>query len=284
MKIGFVGLGRMGSAIITRMQAAGLTPLAWNRSPRSVPAGVVTALSLRALAADSDVIMVMVRDDEAALDVHAQLAGLPLEGKIVAELGLNRLDTVHQLHALLASAGARFVDLPMVGTVAPAQAGQLLALAGGDDAVLDALDPILATFTRRVVRCGPIGSGTAMKLCINTLMGGYFGVLAEALGVGAAAGLQVEDMLAVIQDTPAALPALAPKAAVIQGATPPVAYSIDGVCKDLAVIAASAQRLEVPTPITKAALDTFRRAGQRYGDDKDLAIVARTYLPDTRKD
>ena len=278
MKIGFVGLGRMGTAIVTRMRAAGLTPLAWNRSRKPMPEGVVPALSLQALVADSDVIMVMVRDDEATLAVYDQLAKLPLAGKIVAELGLNRLDTIHRLHALMTEAGAGFLDLPMVGTVAPAQAGQLLGLAGGDAATLGKLEPVLSTFTRRVAHCGPVGAGTAMKLCINTLMGGYFGVLAESLGVGAAAGLRVEDMLAVILDTPAALPALAPKAAVIQGATPPVAYSIDGVCKDLDVIAASARQLDVPTPITQAALATFRRAGQRYGDDKDLAVVARTYL------
>lgn len=281
MKVGFVGLGRMGLAITSRMHAAGATPLVWNRSPKPAPQGVVTALSLQALVADSDVIMVMVRDDEATLDIHAQLAALPLGGKIIAELGLNRLDTVRRLHDMATHAGARFVDLPMVGTVAPAQAGQLLALAGGDEATLDILAPVVSTFTRRMVRCGPVGTGTAMKLCVNTLMGGYFGVLAESLGVGAAAGLRVEDMLAVIQDTPAALPALAPKAAVIQGATPPVAYNIDGVCKDLAVIAASAQGMNVPTPITWAALETFRRAGQRYGDDKDLAIVARTYLDES---
>ena len=61
MKIGFVGLGRMGTAIVTRMQAAGLTPLVWNRSRKPRPEGVVPALSLQALVADSDVIMVMVR-------------------------------------------------------------------------------------------------------------------------------------------------------------------------------------------------------------------------------
>src|SRR5690606_11357844 len=130
-------------------------------------------------------------------------------------------------------AGGRFLDMPVSGTVGPARQGQLLALAGGDAELLQYLDPLIRALARKVVHCGPVGTGTVMKHSVNGLLGVYFAALSEALGMGAAAGLKPQDMLEVIQDTPAGLPALGIKIPVILGEQAPVAYSVKGVCKDL---------------------------------------------------
>ncbi len=278
MTIGFAGLGRMGREMAVRLHAAGFSVTVWNRTPRAVPEGLKMAASLQDLVKDSDVIFSMLLDDAATLGVHKTMLGGEARGKLFVEMGTMQLATVRQLAAMADAAGARFTDAPVVGTVAPAAQGKLLALVGGDADTAAQLTPMLNAFSRRVVHCGPLGAGMAMKHCVNNLMSVYFAGLAEAIGAGAAAGLSLDQMLDVILDTPAALPALPPKLDVIKGAEPPVAFSIAGACKDMRVIAASGQANGLPMRVTESALATFAEMADQGMADKDLAVVVRRYL------
>ena len=218
----------------------------------------------------------------ATLSVHEAMLSVSTPGQIFVEMGTVRLETVARLATMAEARGASFADVPVAGTVAPAQQGKLVALAGGDTQTLETIRPILESFSRRVVACGPVGSGMAMKHCINGLMGAYFAALAEALGAGVAAGLSVASMLDVVMDTPAALPALGMKLPVIQGDEgAPVAYSVGGVCKDMDVIVASGEKNGAVVNLMRSALQTFLHAADDGARDKDLAMVARTYsMPD----
>lgn len=279
MKLGFVGLGRMGMALLPRLLPVADTLTAWNRTPRAVPDGVAAVAQLEELVERSELVLTMVADDAASLAVHEAMLARARPGQVFVEMGTVRLDTVARLADQAVARGVRFADVPVVGTVAPARQGQLLALAGGDAEVLAAIRPILESFARRVVHCGPVGSGMAMKHCVNGLMGSYFAALAEMLGAGAAAGLSLGQMLDVVLDTPAALPALRPKLPVVLGEAPPeVAYSVAGACKDLEVIHDSARASGARANLCAAALEVFREAAQQGLAANDLAVAARLYL------
>lgn len=278
-KIGFVGLGRMGMAMAGRLAQSGLNVTAWNRSAKEPPQGVAIAASLEELVAGSDVILSILTDDEATLQVHAlMLAGGLGRGKTFVEMATIRLDTVHKLAHMVSEAGGVFIEAPVVGTVAPALQGKLLSLPAGDKQAVESLDDIWQAYSRRVVYCGPTGHGMAMKHCVNNLMSVYFAGLAEALGAGSAAGLSLEAMLDVILDTPAALPALAPKVEVIKGASTPVAFSVAGAVKDMGVIVNSGVQNGMPMNLTKQALALFTEVAQAGNADSDLALVARHYV------
>lgn len=281
--IGFVGLGRMGMVMAERLSQAGFKVVAWNRSPKTPPSGADMAASLADLVARSDVVLSMLMDDVATLDVHGRmLAQGQVAGKVFVDMATIRLETVHQLAGMVAQAGGVFVEAPVVGTVGPAMQGQLVTLAGGDAKQIERLTPIWQAYSRRIVHCGDIGAAMAMKHCVNNLMSVYFAGLAEALGSGAAAGLSLAQMLDVILDTPAALPALVPKADVVQGAKAPVAFSVAGAVKDLGVIVDSGTRNGMPMPLTQQALALFQAAAQAGQADQDLVSVARHYLPPDR--
>lgn len=278
-KIGFVGLGRMGMAMAGRLSEAGLEVAAWNRSPKEPPAGVESIGSLHELVERSDVILSMLIDDEATLHVHGRmLAGARVEGKIFVEMATVELETVRKLAGRVQEAGGVFVEAPVVGTVGPALQGKLVTLAAGDEKVVESLHAVWQAFSRRIVYCGGVGKGMAMKHCVNNVMSVYFAGLAEALGAGSAAGLPLDTMLDVILDTPAALPALAPKADVIKGAETPVAFSVAGAVKDLGVIVRSGAENGMPMPLTRQALSLFDETAQAGNADKDLALVARRYI------
>lgn len=278
MKIGFVGLGNMGMAISTRLQDSGLDLRVWNRSPRELPAGIRAAATLDELVDHSDVVFSMLADDAASLEIVPRLLQGDVKNKTFVEMATVRLDTVQRLASMVAAKGAHFADLPVAGTVAPARAGKLVALAGGPAEVITTLTPLVETFSRRVVHCGPVGAGMAMKHSVNSLLGVYFAGLAEALGAGAAAGLSVEQILDVVMDTPAGLPALAAKLDIVKGATPPAAFSLSGAAKDLDVIATSGRQNGLKMAVIEQALATFRRCEQQGHGREDLAYVARTYL------
>jgi len=282
-RIGFVGMGRMGMAMARRLSGAGLAVTAWNRSPKVFPEGVEPAASLQDLVERSDVVLSMLLDDDATLQVHAQMLERgDAQGKIFVEMGTVRLDTVHELAGMVGAANGVFVEAPVVGTVGPAIQGQLLTLAAGDEKVVESLQDIWQAYSRRVVYCGALGRGMAMKHCVNNLLSVYFAGLAEALGAGSAAGLSLEQMLDVILDTAAALPALAPKAEVIKGAEPPVAFSVAGAVKDLGVITSSGIENGLPMYVTQQALRVFGETAQAGAADQDLAVVARHYIRSDR--
>lgn len=278
-RIGFVGLGRMGMAMSARLAEAGWDVIAWNRSAKEPPTGVKHAASLEELVARSDVILSILSNDEATSEVLARmLASGPAQGKIFVEMATLRLETVHKLAAMVDDAGGVFIEAPVVGTVGPALQGKLLTLAAGDEQVVESLQSIWQAYSRRVVYCGPTGRGMAMKHCVNNLMSVYFAGLAEALGAGSAAGLSLDAMLDVIQDTPAALPALALKVDVIKGAQAPVAFSVAGAAKDMGVIAHSGVQNGVPMKLTRQALALFDDVAKAGYADCDLAVAARHYL------
>jgi len=278
-RIGFVGLGRMGMAMSGRLVGAGFTVTAWNRSAKEPPKGVESAASLEDLVSHSDVILSILSNDEATLEVLARmLASGPAQGKIFVEMATLRLETVHKLAAMVAQAGGIFIEAPVVGTVGPALQGKLLTLAAGDEHIVESLQSIWQAYSRRVVFCGPTGRGMAMKHCVNNLMSVYFAGLAEALGAGVAAGLSLDAMLDVIQDTPAFLPALALKVDVIKGAQTPVAFNVAGAAKDMGVIVQSGVQNGVPMSLTKQALALFNDVVKAGNADSDLAVAARHYL------
>jgi len=273
----------MGMAMAGRLSEAGLAVSAWNRSARQPPGGVQSAASLEELVERSDVLLSMLIDDEATLEVHGRmLAGGRARGKIFVEMATIRLETVSRLAGMVREAGGVFVEAPVVGTVGPAQQGKLVTLAAGDEKVVESLQAVWQAYSRRVVYCGDTGKGMAMKHCVNNLMSVYFAGLAEALGAGQAAGLSLELMLDVILDTPAALPALAPKAEVIKGAELPVAFSVAGAVKDLGVIVQSGAGNSMPMALTRQALAVFSETAKAGHADRDLALVARHYLGSER--
>lgn len=282
MKVGFVGLGRMGMAMATRLHQADFDLKVWNRSEKTVPDGMRVAASLAELVSDCDVVFSILSNDEATNAVHSQMFSYAAKGTCFVEMATVHLGTVKQLSGLAMEHGVSYVDIPVVGTVGPATQGQLLALAGAPAETLTRIQPALDAMCRKTVRCGDVSTGMAMKHCVNSLMGIYFAGLADALGAGSAAGLQLEQMLDVIMDTPAALPALGMRLDVIKGKQAPVAFDVAGGRKDLNVIMDSGRVNGVPMHVVTGALANFDQAMAQGQADQDLAVVARTYLKPAR--
>lgn len=200
MRLAICGLGAMGRAFAERALDAGHDVTVWNRSPGKaedlVDRGAKAAGSPAEAAAAADVTLVIVTDDEAALQVCLGEAGGDPDVAVVAGLGehgmLAGASTVSPGTARrIASAGPddHVLDTPILGAPTAVREGKGRFLVGGSDASYDRIRPLLESLCADAVHCGPAGSGATMKLAANLLLVAGVTALAEAVQVARAQGV-----------------------------------------------------------------------------------------------
>lgn len=202
--IAVLGTGRMGAAIARRLLAAGHRITVWNRTPARAAAlaeaGVTIAATPTMAVATADLVITMLTDAaavEATLfgagdDAAAPVAALR-PGAILVQMSTIGPDQVRAVAARLPESVA-LLDAPVGGSVDTVDARALTIFTGGPPAVVDRAEPVLESLGT-ILRCGPVGAGSALKLVTNTALVTAFGALhdtlavAEAVGVGRAAAL-----------------------------------------------------------------------------------------------
>ncbi|MET8263022.1 NAD(P)-dependent oxidoreductase [Micromonospora arida] len=192
-EIALLGTGTMGTAIGRRLLATGHRLTVWNRtSARTAPladAGARAAGSPAEAVRDADVVITMLTDAVAVrhtlVDSGAALALRP--GTPVIDMSTIGPRAVAELATLL-PAGVPLVDAPVAGSAGAAETGQLVVLAGGEEAVVERIASLLATLGT-VRRCGGSGRGAALKLVLNTALITAVTAVADALTVADAVGV-----------------------------------------------------------------------------------------------
>src|SRR5262249_20937015 len=198
MQIGIAGIGKMGAAIAQRLIEVGHTVTVWNRSADKlkplVAAGAAVAATPAELAGKNEVIIISILTDAAAIDaVYGGASGL-LAGDVRGQLFIERSTVRPQPQLVLAARvrarDAALVECPVGGSTAPARQGRLIGLMGAEPADAARARPILEQLCRRLEHCGPIGSGSVMKLTINMPLMIYWQALGEALALCRPLGLR----------------------------------------------------------------------------------------------
>ncbi len=276
MNLGFVGLGKMGAPMAMRLLDSGFPVTVWNRSPEKTKnfelAGAEVSSSPSLVASSSEIIISMLSDDTAALEVFEGEGGLlstSAEGKLFIEMSTLRPGTVRNLAESCQAKGAAFIDAPVSGTVGPALDGRLMALVGGTKANVERARPILDVLTRRIVHVGPVGQGSLMKLVINLPLAVYWHSLGEAAAMGHAGGLKLDLILDVMKDSGGSMAAFPKKIPEILGESNEVTFDIDTLQKDVEFILETGKNLRVSMDATENVLSickTARDAGLGSAD------------------
>lgn len=195
-RVGFIGLGHMGRGMAGNILRKGW-PLAVlghrNRGPIEalVAAGATEVTSARALAEAADVVVLCVTGSPEVAAVVEGPEGLASAGRPLVIIDCSTSDPAQTmaLAARLAERGITLIDAPLSRTPKEAEAGTLDVMVGGAEDVVARVRPIIDCFAGRVVHTGPTGTGHTMKLLNNFLSMGYAALYAEALALGAKAGL-----------------------------------------------------------------------------------------------
>jgi 3-hydroxyisobutyrate dehydrogenase len=279
--IGFIGLGRMGQAIVPRLLDAGFSVTVWNRTAAKcepvVSAGATLAETPEALVRASELVITMLHDDASVLDLYARLAPVA-EGRRFLEMSTVRPSTHRQVADIITRQGGTYADGPVIGTVGPARAGQLVSMVGAPASDEPLLGPVLKAFSRKQWWLGSVGLGATMKLSLNLILCSYWQLLGESLALAERNGLPREIMLDAVIDSPAALAMLRAKKDVVLGANTAAEFDVAGLYKDMRAVAAEAAALALPIPGFQAAMaQAMQAVGQGYAG-RDVASLAPYFI------
>ena len=284
MKIGLVGLGRMGAAISQRLTERGCEVVAWDRNAKAretqAKRGLRIADSPRAVASEADVVLSIITEDKGVRQVFAGPDGFlttDVKGKLFIEMSTLQPMTHRELAPLVKAKGASLVDSPVMGSIPTVREGKLLALLGGEAADVERARQVLDHLTRRIVHIGPNGAGCAMKLAVNLGMAVYLQSLAEAMSLGQSEGLKLDQMLEIFAEAPTASPWLKGKTGVLKGEPGDITLDIRTMRKDVMSAIATGARNGVAMPATSGTLASLSAAVAGGWGEKDLAEVPRYF-------
>jgi 3-hydroxyisobutyrate dehydrogenase-like beta-hydroxyacid dehydrogenase len=197
--VGVVGLGNMGGRIARRLVDGGEDVVGFDLdAARAADAGARAAASLSEVASAADVVLLSLPDSPAIEAVIDAIEGDLREGQVVVDLSTAAPASTIAIHERLAPRGVAYVDAGISGGAAGAEAGTLTIMAGGEAEALDAVRPVLAHFAATVHHMGASGSGHVAKLINNFLNAISLAATAEAMVAGRKAGLDLRQLLEVI--------------------------------------------------------------------------------------
>ena len=281
--VGILGTGRMGAAAARAGAAAGHDLVLWNRTPAAASElasalGARTAATPRDVAAMSDVSITMLADGPAVDSVFGGPDGLLTGARpdtVLVDCSTVPPATL-RAHAVAArSTGAGILDAPVSGSVALAERGQLTLMVGGEAADVGRARPVLDALGSTVFHLGPLGSGAAMKLAVNTVIFGLNGALAEALVLAEAAGIDRAAAYDVLAASAVGAPFVGYKrTAFLEPEATPVAFALDLAAKDLRLIADLAGSLDVAMPQAVTNLAVVAATADHDGGARDFSAVA----------
>ena len=206
MRIGFVGLGRMGAHMARNLAKAGHEVAAFDVVPAAVAAvaasdGIRGATSVADAARDAEVVCSSLPSPQSVEEIATGEGGL-LEvmqpGTVYIDLSTNAPSVVRRLAPTLAEKGIEMLDAPVSGGTGGAEAGTLSIMVGGDEAVFERMRPVLSAMGTKLFYCGSIGAGSVVKLCNNICGASYNVILGEALTLGVKAGVDLKTLATVI--------------------------------------------------------------------------------------
>jgi 3-hydroxyisobutyrate dehydrogenase len=284
-RIAFLGLGAMGMRMARKLIDANHTVTVWNRTAeRTKPLaeiGAQVAKSPREAATGAELVIAMVRDDDASrmawLDTKDGAIHQMAPGSIAADSSTLNISWTRELASALKQRGIDFLDAPVVGSRPQADAGQLIQLIGGDKNVLARAEPVFKAFGSARHWCGPNGAGTAMKLAVNALFGIQVAALAELIAVLQKDGIDPAAAVEVL----GALPVLSPAAkgaglSMVSRNFAPM-FPVELVDKDFGYAMAAARSLGVSAPVTTGVRAIYATALEKGFAAEHITSVFRLY-------
>ena len=279
-RIGFIGLGTMGTPMVRNLMKHGHPVMVWARRRDAMApllaAGAVAGESATHVATESDIVMTMVTDTRAVEEVVRGEHGIARgarPGSLVIDHSTIDPEGARRIAGALQAQGVEMLDAPVSGGGAAAEAGSLVIMAGGSKAAFERATPLLSCYAKSIVHIGPSGAGQVAKACnqictiVNQLAAAEAMLLAERAGVDPH---KVKEAMMGGFAASRMLDLQAPKM---------IARDFDGKIesrlhdKDIHIVLDLARTFGITLPASAAAADVLRRLQQRGGARRDSAAI-----------
>jgi 3-hydroxyisobutyrate dehydrogenase len=278
-----LGTGVMGAGMVRSLRRAGLPVRMWNRDPAKAQALTDTGAEAfddpAEAAAGADVVLTMVLDADAVLDVVRRAR--PARGSLWVQTSTVGIEGAGRTAELADELGIVLVDAPVLGTRQPAEEGKLVVLASGPDDVHDRLAPVFDAIGSTTLWLGEAGKGSRLKLACNAWVLMVTAGIAQSIALTRALGLDPQNFLDAVDGGPLDLPYLHVKGANMITGEHPVAFGLTGAAKDARLIRQALQQAGVDDRLDAAVLAVMDAAAERLDDPgaHDLSAVIEGLAP-----
>jgi len=282
MKIGFIGLGNMGSAMALNLARAGADLVVWNRSPEKIDAlsvdgrRVTRAASVTEVFDRASVVLLMLANSaavDAVLGRHTPaFAGL-VRGRTVVAMGTTAPGYSQALGEDITAAGGAYVEAPVSGSRVPAEQGKLVGMLAGDPAAVEMVRPLLQPMCAETFVCGPVPQALRMKLSVNLFLITMVSGLAEATHFARESGLDLSIFRAILDAGPMASKVSTIKLGKMVEQDYAVQAAITDVHTNARLITDAAQQAGIDTPLMTRSRELFARTEELGHGAADMAAV-----------
>lgn len=291
MKVGFIGLGIMGSRMANNMQAKGQNLVVYNRSRDKaedlLAKGATWADSPAAVASQVDILFTMLADPNA---VKSAALG---ENGFLSNMAPNSLwvdcSTVNPAFSREMAQAAQqhqvsFLDAPVAGSKKPAASAELIFMVGGQKADLEKCESLLNMMGHRVVHVGENGMGTSLKMVANMMLGVSMVVFAEGMALGQSLGLNEKMLLSTFVGGPVVAPFVAGKQANFESGNYEPEFPLQWMQKDLQLANLTAYEVGAPSLLTSVAKEVYGLSLKEGFAEKDFSAIYQYLTASSKKE
>jgi 3-hydroxyisobutyrate dehydrogenase-like beta-hydroxyacid dehydrogenase len=280
-RVGFIGLGYLGSRIARRLVTAGFPTVVYDidhtKAVELAALGADVAQHSGKLAGEVDVVLSCLPDEhavEAAYLGTGNVLSSARPGTRIIELSTISPAASRQLHQAARQFAVSTLDVAVSGSTSSAEAGALTLFGGGGREVFEAAEAIFSAIAKQWFYMGPDGSGVAMKLVVNALLGVGMQAIAEAVALGLRLDLPRDLLLDTLAKTAVVAPAHVGKLATAEKQDYSPQFPVRLMRKDFGLILSAAEQLGISMPVTEAAA-AINYAEAESGIEEDFSAVVR---------
>ncbi len=278
MKIGFIGLGQMGSAIAANLIRSGHEMTVWNRSPEKAQPLLAKGARLAdtpAEAAGGDIVLTMLADDQAVDQVTFGKDGILSAKAGAIHISLSTI-SIELADRLADASGGAYVSAPVFGRPAAAAAAKLFVIAAGPAAAMTICEPIFADFGQRLFRVGERPSqANLVKLCGNFMIMSAIEAMAEAMTLAQKGGIPGTQLVDILIGTLFCAPVYRTYGDILAADRfRPAGFAAPLGLKDMKLVASAADALRTPMPVLSVLRDQLLSVVAQEGEEVDWSGVA----------
>ena len=283
MNVALIGVGKMGEPIARRLLAAGHELTVWNRTPERAARLVEQGARLASVPGDvwerADVAITMIADDAALRTVtlgDGGLLGAAPRGRVLVDMSTVSVTASRQVADAAGAAGVTYLRAPVTGNPSVVEAGNLGIIVSGEEEAVRRLDSLFHDIGPNVFYLGAGDEARVMKLALQVFIAGTAELLAEALVLGEANGLDRARMLEVLGASAVGSPFVKYKTAALVADDYATTFSSRGMFKDLSLVLECANDAGVPLPVSALIQQLVQGCiSTGMADDDFIALVPR---------
>ena len=280
LKVGFIGLGIMGSRMAANLQARGYKLIVFNRTrDKAEPllrAGAVWGKTPVGVADEAEILFTMLANPEAVDAIALGTTGFLRTlrpGSIWVNSSTVNPSFARRMATEARDNGVRYLDAPVTGSKDAAERGELLFMVGGAAADLDVCRPLLTAMGKRIVHVGAVGLGSGLKMVNNLLGAVAMAAFAEGAALGEALGVPRETIFDTLLGGPMVAPVVAGKRGKMERDSYDPDFSMRWMQKDLHLAAISGYEAGVPLPVVNVTKEVYRMAMREGYADLDYGSI-----------